>query len=474
MTNPDLDQPFRYLGYDIDRSGSAGSWTLRERYGLGSLTFEETVTFPAPTDPTDPANEARIEAAARLVYLLSGVSYYKAGAPKVIDLGDTEMVEGDLAFLRSFYIDGLGEYAFRNELDLSDLEIKGGKHVSSTPTPAPARIRRPLIPFGGGIDSIVTVEALRPQISEGALFVMSRPGDRFAAIENAAKVTGMPVVRAGRQLDEKILRSGELGFRNGHVPITGVLSSIAVLCAAATGRDAVVMSNERSASAGNAVLAGREVNHQWSKGIGFETAFSDALARTPAGAVAYFSLLRDCTEIWIARRFAKLTAYHEAFRSCNKAFALDPARRFEHWCGVCDKCAFVDLALSPFVPAEGLRQIFAGAGEGIEPLENPALTEQLRTLVGLTGDLKPWECVGDLDECRTALVLAAERPDRAGNELLKSLVSELGAGAEPARAAVPKLMEIGRARVPESLAWPPPEGDDSAGGKTAAAGEREA
>ena len=35
--------------------------------------------------------------------------------------------------------------------------------------------------------------------ADAALFVMSRPGDRFAAIERPAAVTGLPVVRAGRR-----------------------------------------------------------------------------------------------------------------------------------------------------------------------------------------------------------------------------------------------------------------------------------
>ena len=40
--------------------------------------------------------------------------------------------------------------------------------------PAPGR---PLIPFGGGIDSIVTVAALAADHPEAALFVVQPPGD---------------------------------------------------------------------------------------------------------------------------------------------------------------------------------------------------------------------------------------------------------------------------------------------------------
>src|SRR5262249_60757566 len=115
-----------------------------------------------------------------------------------------------------------------------------------------------LIPFGGGIDSIFTVELMRRR-GDAALFVTSRPGDRFAAIERPAKVTGLPVVRAGREIDPQLLRSAELGFLNGHVPVTGILSAIAVMAALLDGRDTVVMSNEWSASVGALRAGGRRV-----------------------------------------------------------------------------------------------------------------------------------------------------------------------------------------------------------------------
>ncbi len=64
------------------------------------------------------------QAAARIVYLLAGVSYYKTAAPPVIDLGDTALTGRERAFLREFYLSGLGEYAYRNGLDLSGLRIE--------------------------------------------------------------------------------------------------------------------------------------------------------------------------------------------------------------------------------------------------------------------------------------------------------------------------------------------------------------
>ena len=133
----------------------------------------------------------------------------------------------------------------------------------------------------------MTVEQVRRR-ADVALFVVSRPADRFDAIEQPAAVTGLPVVRAEREIDPQLLRSAELGFLNGHVPVTGILSAIAVLAAVLEDRDAVVMSNEWSASIPTLEFDGRPVNHQFSKSEEFEAAFrgvlaDQAAARTAAG-----------------------------------------------------------------------------------------------------------------------------------------------------------------------------------------------
>jgi len=49
---------------------------------------------------------------------------------------------------------------------------------------------------------------------------------------------------------------------------------------------------------------------------------------------------------------------------------------------------------------------------GREPLENAQLENQFVTLLGLTPETRPFECVGDVGECRAALHLAASRADR--------------------------------------------------------------
>ena len=282
-----------------------------------------------------------------------------------------------------------------------------------------------------------------------ALFVVSRPGDRFDAIERPAAVTGLPVARAEREIDPQLLRSGELGFLNGHVPVTGIISAIAVMAAALEGRDAVVMSNEWSASVPTVQAGDHAVNHQYSKSAAFETAFRDVLAGTsaalPAGAAMpdYFSALRPRTELWIAERFARMQQYHGTFRSCNRAFHIDPAKRLDHWCGQCDKCCFIDLILAPFLPATELGAIFGGR----EPLADPGLAGRFRALLGDTDLSKPFECVGEVNECRAALLLADDRGDRGAFPLLHELAAEVR--ALPAQPSADGLLQpVGEHFIP--------------------------
>ena len=452
---------FRYLDYAVD----AERGVLTSRYELDGREFTERVTLP----PGARWHTEEARAAARLVFLLSGVSYYKTAAPPVIDFGATALTQAEEAFLRDFYLQGLAEFAYRNNLDLSGISL-GGDDLPQTPAlspggttppappahgglPAPRTPRPPgpptggrraLVPFGGGIDSIVTVEQVR-QRADVALFVVSRPDDRFDAIEQPAAVTGLPVVRAEREIDPQLLRSAELGFLNGHVPVTGILSAIAVLAAVLTDRDAVVMANEWSASIPTLEFDGRPVNHQFSKSEEFEAAFRGVLADQGSGP-DYFSWLRDRTELWVGERFAELGQYHASFRSCNKAFYTERARRFAHWCGQCDKCAFIDLILAPFLPAETLRQIFAVAGE---PLADPALKPKFRSLLG--AGAKPFECVGEVTECRAAVLLAAGRDDRAGSGLLQELAAEVAGWPDaPSEAEIAAMLRpVGRNFIPD-------------------------
>jgi hypothetical protein len=148
----------------------------------------------------------------------------------------------------------------------------------------------------------------------------------------------------------------------------------------------------------------------------------------------------------VGREFAALTRYHDSFRSCNKAFYTERSRRFAYWCGQCDKCCFIDLILAPFLPAGALRRIFAVTGE---PLDDPALKPKFRSLLG--AGAKPFECVGEVTECRAAVLLAARRDDRTDSGVLQELAAEVASWPDaPSQAETAAMLEpVGRNFIPD-------------------------
>ena len=133
------------------------------------------------------------------------------------------------------------------------------------------------------------------------------------------------------------------------------------------------------------MVDGRAVNHQWSKSLEFETRFPLGPRLDVRGVVP--AILRDPANSptpssgWPALRHAhRLTT--PWFRSCNRAFHIDPAQRLDHWCGRCDKCCFIDLILAPFMDRAELVAVFGGR----EPLEDP---RQRGPVPGPAGDWAP-------------------------------------------------------------------------------------
>ena len=397
---------FRYVNLDIDRH------TLRATYELDGQFFIESVAF----EGVDLLASQAATALAPLWFLLAGLSYYKAGAARHIDLGDTSVGAKGRALLEAALREGLGEFAYKNDLSLENVIVTGGTDAAVVEGHVdPSRV---LVPFGGGIDSVVTTSHLSPEL-EQALFVVSPSQGRFAPLEATAACTGLDIVRATRTLDPQIL-TPESSFFQGHVPVTAMLTLLAAIAAVATRRGGVVMSNEHSASEPNLRWRGFDVNHQWSKSYDAEQLIAEAISERVGPELVVASLLRDRSEVWVASIFSQLTKYHHVFRSCNRAFNQSAERRLDDWCGECDKCLFINLMLAPYLSRVTLREIFHH-----EPLSDPARADQLRVLVGDGVDFKPFECVGDPDESAVALTKVSEFDEWRDVQLLGELARDV-------------------------------------------------
>jgi hypothetical protein len=346
------------------------------------VRFVERIRFPgARGEPSDALLE--------LLHLVAGVSYYKVVAPPSIEHAGSPLV-------RALYTDGLAEFGYVNGIDMRE-RVRFEASAAPGPAAEPLELpRRTAVPIGGGKDSIVTLEALRAAGEPLVAFSVGNP----EPIRRTVEVADVDHIVVERELSPNLSELSAAGALNGHVPITAVVSAIACFAAPLYGFDAIAMSNERSASEGNLVWNGAEVNHQWSKGIEFERLMRGELARR-APDLEWFSFLRPWSELAIARAFARLEGYDDAFTSCNSVFRRDPERRGAGWCGECPKCRFVFLVLAPWMERERLVRIF-----GQDLLADPAQAEGFAELTGAAAP-KPFDCVGELAESAAAMRLLA-------------------------------------------------------------------
>lgn len=410
--DPAAFNAFRFLSRELDAQGHV---TLR--YALDEqISFVEE--FDIPIDRVlSAADRERVDGLLSLLHWVAGVSYFKTAAPLEVICESGEPRAAAAALLEALYSEGLGEFAFTNALD----ELPrprfpiASADAASRPRRAPEpELRRVLVPVGGGKDSAVAIEIMRHSGLEVGLFSIGEA----PPILRTAEAAGLPHLIAQRRLDPQLSELNRTGALNGHVPITAIVSLVALLTAALNGFDAVAMANERSASAGNLSWDGIEVNHQFSKGLRAERLLSAALAEVGAG-VRLFSILRPASELAIARAFARMERYHQAFTSCNAIFRIDPALRAASWCCDCPKCRFVFLALAPFSSPEHLREVF-----GRDLLDEEDQLEGFALLTA-TGGHKPFECVGEEQESLAAIRMLAEDERWKSHAVVRRLVAEV-------------------------------------------------
>ncbi len=402
----------------------------------------ETVTLPGAPFALDAARVEAAEQALRLLHLIAGVSYYKAAVPAEIRIDGYGIDAATATLLDTVYLNGLGEFAYRNGLDLRG-RIRF-PHVDDAAAPAPVLGLREhaLVAIGGGKDSLVSIEALR---AEGVAQTVTWIGGS-QLIAACAAHTGLPTLNIGRQLAPQLFDLNRQGAWNGHIPVTAVNSAIMAFAAVVLGVDQVVFSNERSASYGSIIPGTGEVNHQWSKGWAFESAFGAHLQSHVAADLQYYSLLRPLSELAVARQFAKTDRYDAHFSSCNRNFHILGERPTSRWCGVCPKCHFVFLALAPFVPKVRLVGIV-----GRNLLDDPAQTAGFDALLEYQ-DHKPFECVGEGRESRAAMAALAQRPEWREDALVARFAREIAPQLEVDGLRIEPLLVLDEEqRIPAAL-----------------------
>jgi hypothetical protein len=420
--DPSVCTEFRYLAADF----SAEDFSYSFRFELVSPgethQFTERIAF-TPVRPEHEVDWPRVRSIAIMLGAVVGLSYYKVAAPSRYVIALEGMTQAGVDYLQVALREGLAEYAYRNEFPglLSPEIVLEAPLAEQWPvdqhlTPS----GDPLVPIGGGKDSVVTVELLAAARMHPVQFAVNPNKIMY----RVGRIKGHPVLAASRSLDPHLLELNAVGALNGHVPVTAMNSLIALVQARIIGLGPVVMSLEASASEATLVWDGHDVNHQWSKSEQAEELLQDMLGpQAGLSAGAYFSLLRPYSEVQIARYFAALPEYHPVITSCNRAFrqGVEDAR----WCGDCDKCRFIFLILSPFIPATSLTRMFAD-----NLLDNQTQVEGYRALLGLH-EHRPFECVGEQAESLLAFTWIAHQSDWCHSAVVKALTEEMPELSQP-------------------------------------------
>ncbi|MEN5266596.1 UDP-N-acetyl-alpha-D-muramoyl-L-alanyl-L-glutamate epimerase [Stenotrophomonas sp. TWI587] len=401
----------------------------------------ETVTIPGAPFVLEGDRAEAVQRALRLLHLIAGVSYYKAGVPEQVRIDNYSIDAATAALVETVYLNGLGEFAYRNGLNLRGrfrLPVEGEAFAA----PALGLREHALVAIGGGKDSLVSIEALRSLgIAETVTWI---GGSQL--IRACAERTGLPILNIGRTLAPELFELNRQGAWNGHIPVTAVNSAIMVLAALLQGVDQVVFSNERSASYGSQIPGTGEVNHQWSKGWAFEQAFGEHLEQHVAADLHYYSLLRPLSELAVARQFAKSDFYDAHFSSCNRNFHILGERPVNRWCGVCPKCHFVFLALAPFMPKMRLVGIF-----GRNLLDDIEQAPGFDALLEFQ-DHKPFECVGEGRESRAAMATLAARPEWNEDALVKRFTHDIRPQLDANELQIEPLLALeGEHRIPPAI-----------------------
>ncbi len=339
------------------------------------------------------------------------ISYWKIACPPRVVLQNVApcaLSAEELQWWKKLYFFGLGEFFYTNGIQTdkdSFMEIMqepsagmkdAGQEQGTWPKTGV------LIPVGGGKDSACTIEMMKKSGYSLKTYIINPRGATLDTVKTAG-LSMKDSIHAHRTLDPRMLALNKEGYLNGHTPFSALVAFSSLITAYLYNLKYIALSNESSAN--ESTVAGSPVNHQYSKSFQFEQDFHEYEKKYIGSGIYYFSMLRPLSEFQIAKYFARQTAYHDIFRSCNVGSKED------RWCGHCPKCLFVFLILSPFLSHERLKEIF-----GTDLLNDLGLQEDFEKLLGLRAE-KPFECVGSREEVNAAVCLTIERMEHKRERL---------------------------------------------------------
>lgn len=390
-----------FIFESFDFNPETGEATFNYEFDDGRK-FVETIDFAleAPYE----GDVYVLDRALFLAHLLIGTSYYKTFPTTEVEVRQGKIDEWIVNFLSTVYQEGLSQFAFENSLPREDLA-----HFVATSTERAKAVayegEGTLVLQSGGKDSLLVASVLIEKNKAFTPWYVSS-SDHYPAVLNEL---GSDVLVTRRTLDKPALQQAlEDGGKNGHVPVTYIVQSLAVIQAILSGKNEILVSIAHEGEEPHEMIGDLPVTHQWSKTWQAEQLFAEYVRRYISADISIGSPLRQFSELKVAELFVEHAwkKFGHKFSSCNRANYTQGADNTElHWCGECPKCANSYLLFAPFLEAQQLKDLFAGQ----DLFEKEMLQETFKGLLGIDGVMKPFECVGEIDELRYAYQIAQEK-----------------------------------------------------------------
>ena len=356
----------------------------------GKVSFKPTITIPSRDFYLVNLDKTGLDNFVFHIGMVELISYWKAACSPRVIIKPHKLNQDQISWWKKLYFNGLGEFFYLNgiETDQDVFMSISSQGVEMGVSTTKLDDNKVVIPIGGGKDSVVTLELLKNKGIKVIPMIVNPREASIRTIETAGFNENQSVI-VQRKIDGKLLELNSQGFLNGHTPFSALLAFTGVLSCINAGVSNIALSNESSAN--ESTVPGSKINHQYSKSFEFEDDFNQYVKKYLNPNINYFSFLRPVNELQIAKLFSGFPQHFNGFRSCNVGSSTDS------WCGMCPKCLFTFIILSPFVEVAVLQNIF-----GKDMLNDPTLEDIFKELAGIA-DIKPFECVGTPDEVMAAL-----------------------------------------------------------------------
>lgn len=412
--------PFEFLSYEFDEKSLRATFRYRGGTPENPLEFTKITTFSdRAQNSSKNYNRELLDRALFLSFIINGTSYYKAFPSREVIL-PFAIDQAQADFFDHVFQEGLSQFAYENHFERKDLAhfkatsgvqntISGIQNTTSASINTISGVQNTtgiIALQSGGKDSLLTAELLNENHTPWTALYVSTSG-AFPKILEETDAESIELIH--RDIDLETLKKAEtLGGKNGHVPVTYINISLALIQAILDGKNTILTSIGHEGEEPHSIIKSTtdepdlHVNHQWSKTKEAETLLQNYITNYLSPDYKVYSPLRKYSELKIAELFVQKCwqKFGHQFSSCN---VINYGQRTDNstlkWCGECAKCANSYLLFAPFLEPNELNSIFP---DQKSLFEKPELIDDFKGLLGIGDNLKPFECVGEIAELRAA------------------------------------------------------------------------